>query len=277
MKFEKEYSVDMLKIRRRVYKDDIKSFMEQYSYQGDVKYYKNVSGLGKCRHNWSIEIDKDKSYWIGFNLITAKGGNNTKKAYLYLEYNPNKIPMEGKIKEIFYRFFRGRDFEIVSADIAVDLYNIDINTDVFIDKGAFRHYTEKQYSKNNRTYYIGKNKVKIYDKALEMGIDDKNITRYEIRIKPNITVDELDNYIYKGSTPGIYVINNFELDENLNDNHYFILKALVNNVGGIHELSRRYRKKIKSALDKQTKFKADSRKLSETLKKYIYDDLLANV
>ena len=42
MKFEKEYSVDMLKIRRRVYKDDIKSFMEQYSYQGDVKYYKNV-------------------------------------------------------------------------------------------------------------------------------------------------------------------------------------------------------------------------------------------
>ena len=277
MKFKKEYSVDMLKIRRRVYKDDVKSFMEQYSYEGDVKYYKNVNGLGKCRHNWSIEIDKDKSYWIGFNLITAKGDNNTKKAYLYIEYNPNKIPMEGKIKEIFYRFFRGRDFEIVSTDIAVDLYNIDINSDVFIDKGAYGYFTEKQYSKNNRTYYIGKNKVKVYDKALEQGIDDKDITRYEIRIKPNITIDELRNYSYEGSVPGIYIINNFELDDKLTDTDYYILKALVNNIGGVHELSRGKRKKIKSALEKQTKFKADSCKLSETLEKYIFDDLLLNV
>jgi len=276
MGLKTEYSVDMIRIREEVDKKEFKAFMNQFRYEGDVKYNKKISGLGNCRHNWYIEVEGGNSYWVGFNLISLNGKADKNKDYLYLEYNPNKIKMDGKLKKIFYRFFRGRNFEVVSADIAVDLYNIDINTDVFIDKGAHKNFKEHQYSKNNRTYYIG-NRVKVYDKAKEQGIEDKNWTRYEITIKPKTIISNMKEYIYQKAIPGIYIINNFEYDFNLTDTQWFILQALTNNAAPIHMLGRKMRKKIKSALEKQTKFKADRRKLSATLKKYIFEDLLIDV
>jgi len=278
MGLKTEYTVDMIRIKEEVPKKEFKRFMDQFRYEGDVRYRKKIGGLGNCRHNWYIEVDDGNSYWVGYSLISTNKTDKNKD-YLYIEYNPNKVKMNGKLEKIFYRFFRGRNFEVVSADIAVDLYNIDINSDVFIDKGANKIFKEHQYSKNNRTYYIGNNegRVKIYDKAKEQGIEDKNWTRYEITIKPKTIISNLKEYIYNKTIPGIYIINNFEYDFNLTDTDWVILQALVNNVAKIHQLSRGKRKKIKSALDKQTRFKADRGKLSAALKNYVFDDLLIDV
>ena len=231
LKSEYEYSVDMVKFRYRIFNKRFESFFQKYNnLYGNVETWED-NRIGKCKYNFSIKQGIDKSFWVGFKL-NSPNRDNKKKSYMYLRYNPNKVKVKDELKEILEEFFIGRDFEIVSADIAIDLKNISMKSDIFIDKDMKNTIKDHRYSENDRTYYIGKSGrdgyVKVYNKAKEQGIDDMDWTRYEITIKPNKTVDSLRSYLYKGGVPKIYVINNFEYDFSLTDTDWCLLQGLLN-------------------------------------------------
>jgi len=282
---EYKYSVDMLKIRRITEKKYIEKFMNKYRNDGSVEYWFE-SGIGKFKHNFKFKQDNKNSFWVGIEPNSPNIKNNKLKTHIYLRFNPNKIKMEGKLKDIFYKLFRGRDFEIVSADIAADLFNIDLNLDVIVDKQKKHQIKDIKFNNSNRTYYIGRSgrngSVRLYDKKKELEDNGKEVkydywTRYEVTINPKVHISELKKYKFQGTLPKIYIIENFNYDDKLSKTDWCILQGLVDNSFKLSDLGRGKRKKIKSALNKQTEFKADSSKLSATLKKYVYDDLLSDV
>jgi len=151
--------------------------------------------------------------------------------------------------------------------------------DIFFDTSG-KKKTLIYMDGGTKTVYIGKgaNRVKIYNKAAEQGIEDeKDWTRYEVSMKVNEDVRRLNKFEYKADLPNIYMIKYFKYDNSLSDTDWCILQGIINGAYNISDLGRRKAKKIRSVLEKQTQFKPDNWQLSEVLRKYIISSSLNNI
>lgn len=235
--------------------------------------YKAKYGFKDYRHNWYFKT-KEGSFWLGYN----HNAEEQKKARhsIVLEYNPNKLQDNELLNKVLKKFYdKGMNFEVISADVAVDLYGVDMELDVYWDKLSKKNYKEFRKGGSTTIYMgTGANRVKVYNKAKEQGLkDDMKWTRYEVSMSVKTPVFELIEFEYKVNLPEIYVIKQFEYDFNLSKTDWCLLQGVVNGCYSIDQMGRGKREKIRTALDKQSSFVPDKSELSRTLRDYVYNSL----
>ena len=270
--FKTKYSIDMIRLKTKISHGEFDRFVKKYSFDTDVEYWTSTN-FKDFNHNFKINDEKG-TFWVGYAHNSQR--NTEKSDNLVLEYNPNKVQQTKHLQDILKKFFWHYNFEIVSCDVAVDLHDINMKTDVLWDKGQKKSYRE--YKENGtKTIYMGRgaNQVRIYDKAREQGLKD-NIqwTRYEVSMSVNETAERLKSFVHDVKLPQIYVIPTFKYDFELNNTDWCLLQGLVNGVITLDQLGRGKRKKIKTALEKQSKFRLDNQQLSSTLKEFVFSSIL---
>lgn len=270
--FKTEYSIDMIRLKTKISHDEFGRFAKKYSFDSQVDYWTSTN-FKDFHHNFKV-MDDEGSFWVGYAHNSQR--NTEKTDNLMIEYNPNKVQNAAHLQDILKKFFWHYNFEIASCDVAIDLHDINMKTDVLWDKGQKKSYRE--YKENGtKTIYMGRgdNQVRIYDKAREQGLEDHiQWTRYEVSMAVRKTADELKSFVYDVDLPQIYVIPTFKYDFELTNTDWCLLQGLINGVISLDQLGRGKRKKIKTALDKQSKFKLDNSQLSSTLKDYVFSYLL---
>lgn len=247
------YSVDMVRLKIRVPNDSVQSFFNSYSCDSNVTYWE-TSKFTEYRHQWLFKsmdnvTGKEKSFWVGFCFNSEV---KSLKHWLVIEYNPNKHDIRfGELNKILTRFFANiYDTEIASVDLACDM-PVNINN-LFFDKGGKKVKKIFDYGGDNKTIYYGQGngRTKIYNKAREIGLDNVDLTRYEV------TMSNFDHFpvrMYETDISPcikvlpVYCIESYQFSMHLNSTDKAIIYAILSGYP-IEELSRDKRGKIKKIL-----------------------------
>jgi hypothetical protein len=195
------------------------------------------------RHNWKIEYPDKTSFYVGYRHNAEK---MDRRHQLSIKYNPNKLEVGFHLglSEIISKC---KPIQITSVDLAFDIQkninNLVIEKPKYIEK--YKYWEEK----GAKTHYFGtrKNLIKVYDKAMEMGLKKGYpLTRIEwtLPVKNNIINKAQIRDIKIYSLGGYQVsIDSEKVDETLNA----VLYAVLNGYD-VNRLSRRYRDKVKKYL-----------------------------
>lgn len=269
-----KYSVDMVRFKTRVMKDDLSSLSYKLSTDPKVEYWQS-NNFKSYHHNFRIQETEDFSYYLGIEHNTK---NNVIKKDVVVEYNPNKFirSNDSILYYILYNYFREK-FNVVSLDIAIDI-EVPID-EIYFDKNYKRNY---KYFKSDagETHYIGQgdNRVKVYDKKKEQISKGKKVDKdVWTRIEYSIRLDEtIENILKEGYYKEISIVDFYRKSKEY-DYTDKTLKAIlyaVNNGYDIKELSRVYREKVKKIIcnDKiDIKEKDINNSIKEFFKDYIED------
>lgn len=245
----------------------------------DVEYWDSFKLQG-YRFNYRINISlsnpfnnsiENVSFYLAYKHNTEKQSDSEYKKYnLVLEYNPNKCYYrDGLLFDILIHFFGSvSDVIIKSFDIAFD-YDVHINNFIY-DRCSKRK--ELDYRSNGgRTIYIGSRgsngSTKIYDKAVEQGIKNKDWTRIEVTFKTDLYISQclggidLIN-IDCNNIPFIYVLNT-DIVNKFDIVDKCCLLALLNKDVSLSEFSRKLKDKYKKILSTYCDNKIDSTSCDE--------------
>lgn len=197
-----EFSVDMIRLVTRVRVSDFDVFNRLYlACNPCIKSYMK-SRLQDYRYNFSVEETENylqmtdlyergvvpcNKFYFGYqhNQEQIRSSDLT-KYNLVIEFNPNKCDVTwGLLNLLLKTFFNNvHELKIVSADFCTDIEGVSIDN-VTIDRGLKRTYIDYQ-SNGGRGLYVGKRgsngQVKIYDKAVELGLENTILTRYECHL-----------------------------------------------------------------------------------------------
>ena len=247
-----EYSVDKIKLFfYGIDIRDIQKMMNKLSTDVSVGKSYESKTVASCRYNYILDNLKGKCYLgIEPNWLTrsVKG-----KKDIVLEYNPNKIFIEEfeSIREL--KFYDIRKVEIMSIDIARDIYTHKVN-ELLIHKRHGNEYFAKMGHSCTETIYVGtfgsNGAVRIYNKAKEQKIKDKEFiwTRFEIRYKkPGFMDIKNEDMIREIGIPKIYasreIVNEIAFKELKGLDKYLYLTS-IDNIENLELLDRRMKKKI---------------------------------
>lgn len=199
---------------------------------------------GTFRYQTSIQIDSDKSFWLGSGLIS--GGTLTGR--YRLDANPNKVGDNSNfelIREFLVRNSRGNLCKIPRFDLAIDV-PVD-RRQCFLIKDR-RLYIERRHGVEYTQYLGAKSsqvgRVKLYNKSAEAGLATP-LTRLELTLDPNTTFEELN-------FPEVYVLDTTTMsmdDIKLTETERFILNAVLQNCGKVTDLGRKTRDKLKGVMN----------------------------
>lgn len=262
-----EYSVDMVRFKTRVMKDDLNSLIYKLSIDSRVEYWQCYS-FKSYHHNFRIQETEEFTYYLGIEHNTKR---NIIKKDVVVEYNPNKFvkSTDSILYYILYNYFREK-FIIVSLDIAIDV-EIPIN-ELYFDRNYKRNY---KYFKSDtgETHYIGQgeNRVKIYDKRKEQiakgkKVDKEAWTRIEYSIRLDEVIENIlkEEYYKKISTVDLYRKSK---EYDYNDKTLKAIIYAVNNGYDIRELSRVYREKVKKIISND-KIDINEKDINECIKEF---------
>lgn len=268
---ENVYSVDMVRLRIRVRSDYIKDFFDRFSRNSDVDYWETTR-FTQYRHNWTFKtiepvFNKEVSFWVGYQFNAEQ---KSLKHWLVIEYNPNKNDITGGyLNTILQYFFNPVETEIVSVDIACDM-PVNIKS-IYCDKGGKQIKKVFDYGGDNKTVYLGQGngRIKIYNKAREMGLKGVELTRYEISL--NLNNMPLKHY-EADITPcidlvPIYCLDSYQFDMSLNGTDKALVYAILNGYP-IEELTRDKRVKIKEILSNSAGNTLKSSGFADAFRKY---------
>lgn len=239
-----------LKVLARV--EDVQAFFNQYECNPDIEHWTTTEYF-KFRHNWKFTSMSNifkgisSSFWVGYQHNAASKAHEYN---LVIEYNPNKCDTsEGYLNVILRHFYYNPDMvTIVQVDLACDM-PVNINS-LYMDKCGKQVKKTLDYGGDNKTIYLGEGdkRVKIYNKAKELGIENMDLTRYEMTLKINIPVSRYENF---GSSNfelmDMYCIDSYQFDMNLNGSDTAIIYAVLNGYP-LENLERRKKDKIKKIL-----------------------------
>lgn len=243
-----KYSVDMVRFKTRVKKEDLNDLLYFLSFDSRVEYWQS-NNFKNYHHNFRIQESEDFTYYLGIEHNTKI---NVLKKDVVVEYNPNKFirTNDSILYYILYNYFKEK-FCVVSLDIAIDI-ELPIN-EIYFDKNYKRNY---KYFKSDtgETHYIGQgdNRVKVYDKKKEQMAKGKKVDK-EVwtRIEYSLRIDEIvDNILKEGYYKEISIVEFYRKSKEY-DYKDKTLKAIlyaVNNGYDIKELSRVYREKVKKII-----------------------------
>lgn len=257
-----KYSVDMVRFKIKLPFSEFEYFQKTYlEYNPHVDYWENTS-YKNYRHNWRIK-QQNNGYWLGYQhnmeVKSEKG-----KYSLVLEYNPNKCDYDEFLNNILTRFYKGDWVELVSVDVAIDI-PININ-DLIIDKYKKKKCKIFDNGGDDKTYYLGEgdNRIKIYNKARELGIAG-DLTRYEVSAKVSTIFHNIAKYDYDAVISPIGYIKNIE---EVDDTLKAVLFA-VNNGYEIQNLSRRMRENIRKVITDTSEIFIDKKMISSTIRRWL--------
>ena len=198
---------------------------------------------GTFRYQTSIQIDDNRSFWLGNGLIS--GGTLIDR--YRLDANPNKVGDNVNfemIRSFLVRNSRGGISKIPRFDLAIDL-PVD-RSQCFLVKDR-RLYIERRHGVEFTQYLGAKSsqvgRVKLYNKAAEAKLSTP-LTRLELTLAPGITYEELN-------FPEVYVMDKqaMVLDGiKLSETDRFILNAILQGAGKVTDLGRKTRDKIKGVM-----------------------------
>lgn len=274
---ENVYSVDMVRLKVRVFSEDIQTFFNAFTVDSNVDYWESTK-FTEYRHNWRFKymdvFNKERSFYVGYSFNSEQ---KSLKHWLVIEYNPNKNDITyGYLNKILMRFFKSPvDVKVVSVDLACDMpVNI---TNVFCDKGGKKVRKLFDYGGDNKTIYVGQGngRIKIYNKRKEILEKEgreigHDLTRYEISL--SCFEDFPIGHYMDDISPcikliPIYCISSYQFDMSLNGTDKAIIYAVLNGYP-IEELTRDKRTKIKKILSESAGNTIESSGFAQAFTKY---------
>jgi len=267
-----EYSIDMVRLKTREKSYDLGPLMKRLSFDSRVEYWQSFN-FKNYHHNFKVTETSEFSYYVG---IEHNMKRTELKKDLVIEYNPNKFiyASDSLLFWILFNYFRD-NFDIVSVDVAIDIEkNIK---ELYFDRNYKRSY-KMFVSDSGVTHYFGEGdgRIKVYDKKKEQEtkgkkVNKENWTRIEYSIKINENINNISKFYKKIPLIDIYKMSDVEVK----DRTTRALIYAVQNGYDIKELSRDYRKKIKSIIVND-KLQISEEKINETIKEYFekYKDML---
>lgn len=238
------------------------------------------SNLKEFRYNFKISDtlifdDKFYSWYLGYQHNTEQLSAHRLSSYtLVIEFNPNKVSYNSKILSYVLKTFFTvpKEIKLVSCDVAIDLYNVHIDSLLF-DKNRKRKYM-MYCGTEGKTYYFGQRgsngSLKVYDKGAEQK-SDKVWTRYEV----HLTFKDL--YLHKILGHGFKIEVNLPVIMFDNGQEKIIedpkvkacLFAIRQEYMTINDFPRLFREKIKLHLEDAVSLKIDNNNIDEFRKTII--------
>ena len=262
---KEEISIDMIRLKSRKDNIEIVDFFDRLkvvnNYNVAIEYYMQTKAAA-FGYNYSIHTASG-DFWMGCGHNSEKRGLKTN---LYIEYNPNKLAGDEFVKFVLKRFFSSPSTEIVSCDVAKDLYYPMAN---FI--GDMKHKRDIKIfnTSKGKTIYIGKGdgRAKLYDKGREQGLKGVDWTRFEISINVKEIFHKMSTFGYKAKNiPSVFYA---EQDLSLSPEDKAVIYALSDNVINLNEFSRRKRDKYKGILSNYKEISIEYKEIYQLLNEYV--------
>ena len=269
------YCVDMLRLKCLISSNHFESSVAKFF----PIFSKNIEKWDSTRinefyHNFNYS-DDDCSFWFGFisnkEMSVSSGSlyNENRTFNLTVEFNPNKV----KNNKLLLHILKCSSSWIVkSVDFAVDVKTNILNICGFdkCQKNCFQTY---DCGFDNKTYYIGigNNRVKIYNKSIESGLN-YDLTRIELTryFSEGDSLKVIKHFKYYGYFPELFLKDyQISIDDLQSDKTLMGLVFAVNNGFPLHDLSRVYKVKVKEFLQKKKPIKIDFNCLSDVLVRYL--------
>lgn len=244
------YSLDMLRLKTYINYNlysDLDFYIKTY-YSSNIKKYWISDRVMQFKYNYLIEIEEGKSFFLAFHHNNEKKDEHEGKYNLTIEFNPNKLKDNLLILHILNL---SGEWCIKSYDIAMDvrLNLLDLIWDMSgrnVEKIDNRGY-------DNKTIMLGKNdgRVKIYNKKRESDLSiTGDLTRIEIsREVEDFEIRKIKIFQYDNNFPSVYTNNYIYSLSDYNDKTTLALLYAVQNGFPLRDLSKTYRKKIKTMLE----------------------------
>ncbi|WP_313527164.1 hypothetical protein [Anaerotignum sp.] len=290
------FKVDMIRMVTKVTQDNFNTFYMRYvpnnpcikSYLGYKKqdYHYNLavdemSAMAVLDFETGVSRIPNNRFYVGYQhnqeTLMEFGG---KPYNMVIEFNPNKCDVTcGLLNTILKKFFNDvHIIRVVSADFCCDVPDIPLDN-VTIDMGRRRSYCEMRKN-GGRGFYIGtrgsNGNVKIYDKAKELGLENKILTRYECHLAfDDLYADMImgRGFCINDCLPTVYFDSGqMKLIEDVKLR--CCVMAVKNGYADIKEFNPRFREKIKPYLEDTAKLIIDNSALKairETIITYFFD------
>lgn len=263
----------MIRLKTEIHKDVLqKVILNPFSVEPGVGY-KMMTSITAYRHNFFIEdlnlFNCKCSFWIGSAHNSRKSSDHVD---FVIEYNPNKCVGSVLLDYVIDHIFKdNRHVEVKSLDIAIDIpVNIlDISYSV---KGNMNRRIFDNGS-DDKTYYFRKGKsngaIKIYNKKRESNLDYE-LTRYEITLTPNISIDKMFSYtVPRELFIPVMCTDNFQFPVNLNGTDKVLLLACMEHPEYLKNLGRDKRKKIEQLLAENCSIEFDYINIDKVIQDFI--------
>lgn len=270
------YCVDMLRLRCNITVEDFEKFIGSrlFLYTDNLETWDSTR-ICDFFHNYNYS-DEYCSFWFGFisnkeKSLSNGGGlfNNNKIFNLTVEFNPNKV----KDNKLLLSILKvSTDWTLKSVDFAIDIKTNILNI-VGYDKSQKKCLLTYDCGGDDKTFYIGKgnNRVKVYNKSIESDLS-YDLTRVEITryFSDSDTLNNIKYWTYYGYFPDLYLkdyqisFDDFKVDKTLMGLVYAVNSGLP-----LHDLSRKYKYKVKEFLKNKKPIIIDFKAFGCTLVKYL--------
>lgn len=273
------YSVDMLRLKTYITYAEFSNieFMLKGAYKDAIDKFWMSDRVMCFKYNYTIEVGEGKSIYIAFhhNQEKIRFDKPMDKFNFTIEFNPNKLKNNSLL---MYLLSVSGQWYIKSYDIAFDLkINIlDLLTDM--SGRQVEHVISHGY--DNRTKYIGSGdgRIKVYNKKIESNLNILgDLTRIEMSRKmEDFEVRKIAYFKYDENFPIVYTNNYmFSFSDYKNKTMLAILYAVQNGFP-LRDLSRDYRKKVKSMLEGSYRVKFNNKCVTQVIAQTIYYYFMKN-
>lgn len=202
------------------------------------------SRIGMYKQNFTIELDKGISYYLGVQKWDDPPSEYN--VNIKLEFNPAKVGCYPEFTAFYNQLIMiARHVDFSRFDVAIDLPVDRQYVQMRKDQRRYLHYL---YSLVNRTEYLGlrseHGNVKVYNKALEQGIDG-DLTRVEI----TLDYDRVTWAEFQRVFPYVYFLGEATPPSKINGTDYVLFLACMDDINRLSYLDHRKRKKIEQLLE----------------------------
>ena len=242
------YSLDKLVVLMRVEAGGLQRLLHSFD-SGHRDDYGVISRqwfsarVGCYKQNFTIALDNDNTYYLG--VQKWDDAPNEYRVNIKLEFNPNKVSGCTAFNSFYDRLLAICFWvEFGRFDIAIDIPVAREHVQLRKDQ---RRYLDYNYSKSNRTEYLGQRsehgQVKVYNKAMEQGLM-RDLTRVEI----TLDYDKASWAEFKRIFPHVFYLDPAAVGEGSAGTDYVLLLACMDDVNRLSYLPYRNRKKIERLL-----------------------------
>lgn len=266
------YCVDMLRVSTQIsYELFQRKIVSRETILKDKLTVWNSSKICDFHFNYNYH-DDDCSFWFGFmsnkEKLDKKNNSRFCTFNFTVEFNPNKVKNCSLLLCILKM---STEWVVKQVDFAVDI-PVNIRNLCGFDKGRKECLMTYDCGGDNKTYYIGKknNRVKIYNKTLESGLNC-DLTRVEItKYLDNLKISDIASYRYDGYFPELFMSDYQLAIDDLKDKTLSALVFAVNSGFPLHDLSRKYKEKVKNFLQKKKPIDIDFKCFNKCFLNYIF-------
>jgi hypothetical protein len=199
-----------------------------------------------CHYQYNIDLDHGNSFWIGFEPNWKKFDGYVK--YGRVEFNPAKVSEDLQFQSLY-----GELMSCVSCGFAKGVrFDLAIDMPIARDRVHMmwdnRLHGEIGLGLKDRTQYLGRKHnhgyIKLYNKALELGLKDMDLTRLELTVDYKTRSFENVQRI----VPKMYIMDSFQLPLGINGTDKLLIIAVLSDFNLLKELPHTKRKKIEGYL-----------------------------